>query len=347
MEGASLPLPDVHLWSEQRTVDDWTAAAFRERIRREGAPHHLAKYNRGVYEFAVDVLDDPALAAAAPDASADRRSRYQAAEQQLAFMMTALDRELGEAETGRLIRMVLHTEQGALFSIAVTPKNYVLGIVFGVAAAEEGGAPPSLPRVALVRDADVVVSELGNALRDRMGLPRQNPGGWLTLSPEPEDAGTDEPAAGTGRLSSPHRWGAESACTDRMAALLNPAELIYMALVRDGRVVEETDLWSHERVVETWLPEDDPESRRSYYRRLAGECGLYARQLGQIARLAMRGRMLRIVLDVEQGAIYHYRLGPTEYLVGVTLNQKRVSQADEKIGDLAAELSGEMFRTQW
>ena len=341
MDGVPAPLPNVHLWSEQRAVDERAEAAFRERIRQLGAPHHLAKYNRGVYEFALDVLEDPKLAPAASDASAARRSRYQAAEQQLAFMMTALDRELSDAETGRLIRMVLHAEQGALFALAITPKNYVLGIVFGDAAAPAEGAPPSLPRVPLVRDADVFASELANALRDRMGLPQQNPGGWLTRSPEIEDAGTAEPAAGGGHLPALHRWGAEGGSTGRMAAILNPAEVIYLARVQDGRVVEETDLCGHEQVVAARPPEEDPASTRAYYRRLAGECGLYARQLGQIARLAVRGRMLRLVLDVEQGAIYHYRLGPTEYLMGVTLNQKRVSQADERIGDLAAELRSE------
>ncbi|CNF99806.1 Uncharacterised protein [Mycobacterium tuberculosis] len=342
MEEVPVPLPNVHLWSEQGAVDEQAEGAFRDRIRRWGAPHHLAKYNRGVYEFAVDVLDDPELAPAASDASAARRSRYQAAEQQLAFMMTALDRELCDAETGRLIRMVLHAEYGALFSLAVTPKNYVLGIVFGAAAAAlEDGAPPSLPRVPLVRKADVFASELSDFLRDRMGLPQQNPGGWLTRNPELEEPETAEPAVRSGHPPALHRWGPEDRCGARMAAILDPVELIYLARVVDGRVAEESDLCAHERVSASRPPEEDPASMRAYYRRMAGECSLYARQLGQIARLAVRGRMLRIVLDVEQGAIYHYRLGPTEYLMGVTLNQKRVSQADERIGDLAAELIGE------
>jgi hypothetical protein len=332
---------DVHLWAEPWKGDDQTIEMFSERMSAPGAPHHLAKYNRGVYEFSVDVLDDPELTRGLAGATAERRPAYRATEQQLAFMMTALDRQLDAADTGRLIRMVLHAENGALYVLAVTPQNYVLGIMFDEAAGGRGEPSRSLPRAPRVRDCDIFISRLASALRDRLGLPPQNPGGWHTRVPELEDQTRDELTAGWKHLSAVSRWGAETVLADRMAAFLNPAELIYLARCRDGKVVGEADLFRHSEVAAARPPGETPERARRYYRGLAQDCGLYARQLGQIACQAVRGRLLRIVLDVEQGAIYHYRLNPAEYLVGVTLNQKRVSQADERIADLVTELLGE------
>jgi hypothetical protein len=334
-------LPErVHLWSDHWAAQKVKAEAFRRLICRNGAPHHLAKYNRGVYELAVDVLDDPELTAGMPGVSPDRRSSYQATEQQLAFMMTAFDQELSAAETGRLIRMVLHAEQGALFALAVAPRNYVLGIAFGTAASRHSERSRSLPRIPLVRDADIFTSELATLLRDQMGLPPQNLGGWRTPAPTAQGQGREELIPGMTHLPVIHRWGPENTVAKRLSGALNPAELIYLARVGNGHVVEEVDLFDHAEVVAARPPGEPPETARAYYRRLAEECGMYARQLGQIARQAVRGRLLRVVLDVEQGAIYYYRLSSAEFLVGLTLNQKRVSEADEKLGDLVAELYG-------
>jgi hypothetical protein len=346
MDTPSRPPEDVTLRSEPglpadgRTVDE-----FRRWVCQRGAPHHLAKYNRGTYEVAVDVLDDAELSGV-PGASPDRRDLYQAAGQQLGFMMTALDRELSDAETGRLIRLVLHAEQGALYSVEVTPRNYVLGIVFGLAAAARGEPPISLPRCALVRDADMFVSGLANVLRERLGLPNENPGGWLSRLREIEDEGAEAaPPVPRSRPASPSTWGSLGVHADRLARALDPAEVVYLARCRDAQVLAEADLFEDERVAAARPPGEAPQSTRSYYRRLAEECAVYARQLGQVARQAVRGRMLRVVLDVEQGAVYYYRLGPADYLMGVTLNQSRVSEADETIGDLAAELLREGIRT--
>ncbi|GAA4227595.1 hypothetical protein GCM10022254_15670 [Actinomadura meridiana] len=347
MNTPSRPPEDVNqssapgLAADGRTVDE-----FRRWVCQQGAPHHLAKYNRGTYEVAVDVLDDPALADV-PGASPDRRDLYQAAGQQLGFMMTALDRELSDAETGRLIRLVLHAEQGALYSVEVTPRNYVLGIVFGLAAAARGESPTSLPRCALVREADMFVSGLASVLRDRLGLPNENPGGWLSRLREVEGGRTDTaPLPRPSRATVPSTWGSMGAHADRLARELDPTEVVYLARCRDARVLAEADLFEDDRVAAARPPGEPPQRTRSYYRRLAEECAVYARQLGQVARQAVRGRMLRVVLDVEQGAVYYYRLGPADYLMGVTLNQSRVSEADETIGDLAAELLREGIRTQ-
>lgn len=47
------------------------------------------------------------------------------------------------------------------------------------------------------------------------------------------------------------------------------------------------------------------------------------------------GRLVRVVLDVEQGAIYYYDLGNQGFLIGVTLDQQKVDPTDWKMSNLA------------
>lgn len=321
MEDTFAPSPDVNVWRDTRVRAGPPTRAFAEFVRRPGAPWHLAKYDHGVYEFAVDVLDDPARLTGDDDASPDRRAAYRTCGQQLAFMMTALDHALAPAETGRLIRMVCHAERGALFCTSITPQNYVLGIAFGPADLDRGGAP-ILPRVGLVRDGDRSTCDLADHLRGWLGLPLQNLGGWA--SHEPLSA---VPASG------------------RLAAALAPDSLVYLARNRQGAIVEEADLFDHEEVDAARPAHLTADFIRSFYRRLATDFGNHSRQLGQIARQAVRGRMLRIVLDVEQGAVYYYRLGPADFLIGVTVNQSQVARADEEAGVLAVRLAAEEVGT--
>jgi hypothetical protein len=49
------------------------------------------------------------------------------------------------------------------------------------------------------------------------------------------------------------------------------------------------------------------------------------------------GKLVRVVLDVEQGAIYFYNLGDIGFLVGVTLDQQQVDPADWKMSLIANE----------
>lgn len=317
--------PDVNVWHDPRVREGPPTRAFTEFVRHAGAPRHLAKYDHGVYELAVDMLDDPELLAAGTGASAQKRDAYRTCGQQLAFLMTALDQKLAEAETGRLIRMVCHAERGALFCTTVTPQNYVLGIAFGAAALERRGAP-ILPQVELVRDADKCTCELADHLRGWLGLPLQNLGGWASHKPlTAAEISRDRPEP-TG---------------ENLAAALAPNSLIYLARNRQGTIVEEADLFDHDEVAAARPAHLNAGSVRSFYRRLTNEFGMHSRQLGQTTRQAVRGRMLRIVLDVEQGAVYYYRLGPADYLVGVTVNQSQVARADEEVGALAVRLADE------
>jgi len=75
---------------------------------------------------------------------------------------------------------------------------------------------------------------------------------------------------------------------------------------------------------------------------------------GMVARLdttfdeVQQGDLIRVVLDVEQGAFYYVHIDKSRYLFGVTLDQDQVNIVDDKLRDLAveiAELTGRLSRT--
>ncbi|MEO5873369.1 MAG: hypothetical protein ABIS86_09760 [Streptosporangiaceae bacterium] len=304
---------------------------IRRALNLPGAPHQLAKYNRGVYEVSAE---RPADAGPEWSTGPGRLATCRDVAKQLAFEMMRMDNYLEDADTGRLIRMVLHTEQGALLSAAVTPRNYILGMVFGSATQVP---PVPLPDVELVREADKVVSDLAETLRDELGLPPANLGGWITAQPT---VASPAPAAGRSpgnARSEVYFWDTgESPYAEKLRDLLDPDELHYLAHVRDGRLLVETDLLEHPEAARHRSPFSPPSGPRAFYRRMATDLSTLRNQFSQLTRQVMRGRLLRAVLDVEQGAVYYYRLNATEFLVGVTLNQKKVSQSDQKLATLAA-----------
>jgi hypothetical protein len=91
-----------------------------------------------------------------------------------------------------------------------------------------------------------------------------------------------------------------------------------------------------------------PETRRRRYE-------AYGRlSHGMVARLddtfdeVQQGDLIRVVLDVEQGAFYYVHIDKFSYLFGVTLDQDKVNIVDDKLRDLAvaiAQLTGKLSHT--
>jgi hypothetical protein len=77
------------------------------------------------------------------------------------------------------------------------------------------------------------------------------------------------------------------------------------------------------------------DARRKFYNDFAMELSNVVSTLGRLTRSSVGGRLFRLVLDVEQGAIFYYRLRVNDYLVGVTLDQDQVHVADDKMALLA------------
>lgn len=307
---------------------------LHESMRLPGRPHYLTSFDQGVHELSEDVLAD-FLPGQEISALGRRRVALQNTARQASFMLSALDPILLEARTGHLIRLVLHTEAGALIGCSVTPgQRNVVGIVYEAVA----GLQPNLTTWPRVREADRTVSSLAEELRKSIGMPAQNIGGWQTVMPEnPSETASSTDDQPSGPVTSIGAGSAElmNACRDE----LHPQGLIYLAYHRGDEKTFALDILEDPRALKIW-GRSAVGIRRHFYGRLYPQLESLSSQFGQLVRPALRGRLMRIVLDVEQGAVYYNRLAPREYLFGVTLNQSRVRAADEQMARLTLRCTG-------
>ncbi|MFD0200938.1 MULTISPECIES: hypothetical protein [Saccharothrix] len=301
---------------------DLARRACREAIADTPALHYLAHYSSGVFDFGVDALGDPPLA---PDTlpGGTRREELKRLGRHLTFQVATLDRALQEVRTGRLIRTVLHTEEGALFCDSVVPTEHVVGLVL-----DHAGAGPLFGHPA-VDEADRAVAALATRLRAQLSLGSLNPGGWDSAAdvvPLPvEDDLSAHVTAGEGPLT---------ACL----AAVRAQDLHLVAHVVDGEVRAMVDCLGDPSLA-PFFKQVTVDARRRFYHGFVQELGALTTKLNRAVSPVVGGLMARLVFDVEMGAIYYYRLRSGEYLVGVTIDQSRVRAADDRMSALAEELT--------
>ncbi|MEU4743088.1 hypothetical protein AB0G02_21850 [Actinosynnema sp. NPDC023658] len=302
---------------------DLARQACREAIVESPALHYLAHYSSGVFDFGIDALGDPA---AAPDAlpGGTRREELKRLGRHLTFQVATLDRALQEVRTGRLIRTVLHTEEGALFCDSVVPSEHVVGLVL-----DHAGTGPLFGHPA-VDEADRAVAGLATRLRRQLSLGSLNPGGW-----ESADQVTPLPVLDEG--AQPHVTVGEGPLTACLAAVRSQ-DLHLVAHVVAGEVLAMVDCLGDPSLA-PFFNQITVDARRRFYHGFVGELGTLTTKLNRAVSPVVGGLMERLVLDVEMGAIYYYRLRAGEYLVGVTIDQSRVRAADDRMSALAQELT--------
>ncbi|GAA1351024.1 hypothetical protein [Saccharothrix algeriensis] len=301
---------------------DTTRHACRAAVVKSPALHYLAHYSNGVFDFGVDVLGDPPPPPGALPGGT-RREELKRLGRHLTFQATALDRALHEARTGRLIRTVLHTGEGALFCDSVVPTEHVVGLVL-----DHAGTGPLAGHPA-VDEADRAVAELATALRAELSLGSLNPGGWETF-------GAPRPLPGAAGAR-PHVAVRGEALAQCLAAVA-PSDLHLVAHVAGDEVRTMVDHLDHPALGPFFKQVAAP-ARRRFYLGFARELGALATRLNRAVRPVVGGLLARLVLDVEMGALYYYRLGPREYVAGVTIDQARVGEADVRMSALAARLT--------
>ncbi|MER5262973.1 hypothetical protein ABTZ99_12980 [Actinosynnema sp. NPDC002837] len=301
---------------------DLARQACRAAIAETPALHYLAHYSSGVFDFGVDALGDPPPA---PDAlpGGTRREELKRLGRHLTFQVATLDRALQEVRTGRLIRTVLHTEEGALFCDSVVPTEHVVGLVL-----DHAGAGPLFGHPA-VDEADRAVAGLATRLRAQLSLGSLNPGGW--------ESSADVAPLPVREAVSPHVTAGEGPLTACLAAV-RPEDLHLVAHVVGGEVRAMVDCLGDPSLA-PFFKQVTVEARRRFYHGFVQELGALTTKLNRAVSPVVGGLMARLVLDVEMGAIYHYRLRAGEYLVGVTIDQSRVRAADDRMSALAAELT--------
>lgn len=333
-DGGQSALTELHEEQAEHLGEQFapTMVTCRNTISANHELSYLAHYSSGVFDFSIDRLgESPRPSDALPGGT--RRDESQRLGRALSFTANRLDRKLQEVRTGGLIRTVLHTEDGAAFCNSVVPKENVVGFVLDrpVMPALDG----LLSHTADVQSADIAMVRLATYLRKQISLASSNPGGW-------ETANDIDPMTATGSPAEP--FVTSRARTDERAAPLTDAcrqavrstDLHLVAYCVSGEVAYMADYLEHQSLG-SFFTQITATARRQFYQEFSRELGELATTLGRTIRRVLGGLLVRMVLDVEQGAIYYYRLGTGTYLVGVTINQSRVSNADDQMSRLAFE----------
>jgi hypothetical protein len=289
-------------------------------VAREAAITHLSHYSQGVHNFSVDRLgeDEPW-----------RRDELVALGRRLSFQLSAFERMLRDARTGPLIRMVVQSGSGAAICVASQPGDHLVGVALAPAD------PDALPDTPPVRSADIGLSWLANDLRARTRLWSQNPGGWQTADVEfaPIIGTVPEPRVSVRVAAAPE--------VDRVAAAaveaLSRKHLHFVAYYVDGEVALTADTLA-EPDLGSFFTQIHVDVRRRFYLSLSRQLAASAITLNRTITPLPGGRLLRLVLDVEQGAVYYYRLEAGRYLVGVTLDQSGVAHGDLLMAELTQRI---------
>lgn len=167
-------------------------------IRETPALHYLAHYSSGVFDFGIDALgDQPPPPDGLPGGT--RREELKRLGRHLTFQVATLDRTLQEVRTGRVIRTVVHTEEGALFCDSVVPTEHVVGLVL-----DHTGAGPLFGHPA-VDEADRAVAGLATGCAASSASARSTPAGGRARR-------TSSRCRWTRRRSRTSRWGTGRSC---------------------------------------------------------------------------------------------------------------------------------------
>ncbi len=296
---------------------DGIEAQLRALLTAAPAPTWVSQVVDGVSDLEFDVLESTA-------AAARRRSTFRSAGRVLSIVVSEQERRLEGARTGRLIRMIVDTGRSAAYCLSVVPGQHIVAFL---AAADPDA----------IRSVDRSLIRLVDQLREDIGLSSQNPGGLVSvtgtapLPPNGHGSGLEDVREPLTRSGDP------TAAPPDIEVVFDGTALHWLGLLRDRDVVFTADrfadpgLAGHFRLMSA-------AARRRFYREFAGEFVYLTGRLDRLVRSPLGGPLERMVLDVEQGALTANRLGPREYLLGVTLNQDQVGAVEDGMGALAGRI---------
>jgi hypothetical protein len=292
-------------------------------VRSTAALRYLAHYTGNVFNLGADTLDEPLRSSDLPPGMSLRDELCRVG-RSLCFALARQDGALREARTGALIRMVLQATAGAAFCNVVVPDETLVGFALDGSDSAVSGQ----------RLADMAMAGLVTRIRERVGLTTNNPGGWSSAEPV---TGTERAAEAVTLNAHATRFTGMSdesrAVLSTCSEALDPASVHAIAYCRAGEIVFMVDCFDNDALL-PFFTQITADGRRKFYLAHAREIGALAVTFGRTVHTALGGPIVRMVLDVEQGAIYYYRLRVGDYLVGVTIDQTRVSQTDDQMAHL-------------
>lgn len=298
-----------------------TREVCRQAVIQAPELHYLGHYTEGAYDFSYDRLDG---ISGQPD-PAD----YERMGVQITNAVRGFDRMLQEVRTGALIRVVVHGQEGLVVCNSARPTEHVVGFSRDPSVLPvEGVVLSQLPGAGKV---DKTLSRLVTKLREQVSLGSQNPGSWISAKP----GDLVLPPVETPVVS---KRCVEGTADERITRLfldrVDPVDLQFVAYCRSDQVEFSVDEFDDPQLG-SYFQEISVAERRLFYQNMCRQFPMIGRKFGRISVSVTGGKMERLMLDVEQGALYYYRIRPGEYLVGITMDQRQVAATDDKISQIA------------
>ncbi|MGS2643778.1 hypothetical protein [Streptosporangium sp. LJ11] len=124
-------------------------------------------------------------------------------------------------------------------------------------------------------------------------------------------------------------------------AMVDQDDLHFVAYFADQRCCFYTDVLEDGDLAH-FFHETDQEERRKIYLRAGNQLNWLTQRLNRQLRRLEGGVLIRTVLDVERGAMFFYWIDENRYLIGVTLDQRKVEASDDKMARLVDTIRGHL-----
>lgn len=289
-------------------------------VRDLSALRCLGQLTNGVFDFAAKASDYDKQWNAPPE----RVGR------ELDMCVQDLNLACANLDSGPLIRVVIQGSHGALFHMMkLTGQS-----LFAFCHAD------------LDRQVDEVDRRLFDILEEvfqRLGIISLNWGGYRSGTEDSGGAGQEPadpfPVRVVGGRGGHRHTGREypHGRSELMRSALSPDGLHYVALFEEGRPLFAEDILEHPDLVE-YFQRSSPLTRRAAYQSVALMCWRYQSRRECLLADSGMGPEVRLVLDVARGALFFVPLGGGTALVGVTLHQNRIRNAEAALRTLQASM---------
>ncbi|WP_406479598.1 hypothetical protein [Streptomyces sp. NBC_01615] len=313
-------------WSAER--HGWITELCEEAAVAAPEIRSLSHYSNGILDFVVCRAERAPLSSLVTEADDDLHDESLPGSRLLlcAQDLGAVLRPLG---TGDLMRIVVANGRGGLWGGRVKPGEYLAALADG---------PDRVPAM------DDAMNRLVTRIRTEVHrLPDELPGGDPDVKPRLVSTDTENAALrvdfGTAAAPVP-------AYEQRLRSLwhhhVNTTDLQYAGYYRDWTLVCVGDVFDAPELGPRFM-DVSVRSRRTSYRDLSrGLRGHVVRLTDALHLVAQappgQAPVDRLVLDVQEGAVYVVWLSPREFVVGVTLDQTQVARAEARLHGLAHAL---------
>ncbi|MFI2431931.1 hypothetical protein [Streptomyces sp. NPDC018693] len=293
----------------------------------------LCHFSNGILDFAVLRGTRAPLSALVTEAG-DEALGEELPGSRLLLCAQDLGAVLRPLGTGELMRTVLANQRGGLWGGRARPGEFL------AAAADD--SPDG------VRAMDATMNRLVTRVREVHSLPNELPGGDPGAEPHPAVPRRRAAEEVAPRIDFGTAAATDTAYEQRIRDLwrqsLNPTDLHYAGHYRDWALVCVGDVFEAHELGPRFI-DVSVRTRRTAYRDLSRGLRGHLVRLTDAIRLvappvAGRAPLDRLVLDVQEGAVYVLWTSPRCFVLGVTLDQRQVEHAERRLALLAEAVEG-------